>query len=221
LGITKCICDGFRILFKVQAFHRFSKENTDTLILKFFELNRVTSPQYLAFDHIEYERQIQDTVWTAQYGQSIELDGNLVLLTGVFEGPTALYEDYKTMLDYETNAFNYIDTLLKRGKVYSLCVISNHANPKVAGYSVIALGKLRDKKAIPFLVLIADFEVTGSFTYAHFEARDDLRKAIFQTIDGLTVTTSLNRTFAYDTITDTYDMVYTIPIWQQRFKVID
>lgn len=189
--------------------------------MKSFELNRITSHQYLSFDRTEYERQIHDSTWTAQYGQSIELDSNLVLLTGVFEGPTALYEDYKTMPEYETNAFNYIDSLVKRRKVYSLCVMSNHANPTVAKYSVIALGKLKDKKAIPFLVQLVEFEVTGSFTSAHFEARDELRKAIFQTIDGLTGTTTLSRTFPYDTVTDTYDMFYTIPIWQQRFKVID
>jgi len=181
-------------LFRAQAYRHFSRENYDTMMLMSFEVDKVTSPQYLSFDRSQYERQIHDSTWTTTYGESIHLDSNLVLLASVYEGPTALYEDYKTMPNYEQNAFNYIDTLLKHQKVYSLCVMSNHAIPAVAAYSVRALGSLKDRKAIPFLIQLANHEVEGPFTPAHFDDRNELRKAIIETLDILTGTTTTSRT---------------------------
>jgi hypothetical protein len=208
---------GLNMLFNAQVYHRFARENVDTLILKSFDINYVTSPQHLAFDRTEYERQIHDTLWSNQYGLSIEIDNELLLLASVYEGPTTLYEDYKTMPNYHSNATSYIDSLEKYDKVYSLCIMARHQIPDVATYSVSALARLQNKNAIPFLIKQAEYEVNASFYPAHFEARDDLRKAILLSLDTLTGVKTISRSYPFGVPTNTWEMSYSIPLWRKSF----
>lgn len=208
-------------LFNAQAYHHFSRENYDTMMLKSLELDVATSQQYLAFERKEYIRQIYDSSWQQQFGQSNTPDSSLVLLASVCEGPMALYEDYKTMPNYEQNAFNYVDSLVKHKKVYSLCLMSHHSIPSVAAKSVTALSKLNDSRAIPFLIQLANHEVEGPFTVTQFEDRNVLRVALISTLDELTGTMTTSRSYPYGIPENTWEMSFSIPLWQERITVID
>ena len=208
-------------LFNAQAYGRFSRENYDTLILKSFELDKVTSTQYLAHEEREYKRQVRDSSWTAEYGNSIPLDSTLVLLASAYEGPTKLYVDYKTMPDYEGRAKAYVDTLLKYKKVYSLCLMTNHGHPEIAAYSVSALEKLADVKAIPWLVDLASFEISAGFYPKHYEKRNVLRKQLIETIDELTSTQTLSRSYPYGMPEHTFEMSFSIPLWRSKYVFLE
>ena len=105
----------------------------------------------------------------------------------------SIFESIKSDTKQNTHILKYIIYILGENKVSSatdLLINTFENEPKLRGYSVLALGKIRDKKVIPIIQKIQNKEnsveisyVLGLFNVEYGKNRDYIIKMLFKTHD--------------------------------------
>lgn len=123
-----------------------------------FSVGPSHTTEYMNIWKTIYEQSLIDSPAVVKYGPIIPLPLDYVLLTQLYEGRLRLYSDYFAFPDYEIRATTYINDLLAKKQVYSLCLIAAHSHPTLAAKSIIALQQLDDARCIPFLLGLAQYK---------------------------------------------------------------
>lgn len=204
------------------AYRHFSKEKTDTLILRKFYLDSNYTASYIqAYKH-SFTYMLTDTTMQKIYGNRMELSDEDVLLASAFDEDYRLYHDYQTMPDYIARAKEYIDKLASHGSIYLLCITTTHTVPEIGEYALQALKKINDPRAILFLIRLAEFTAVQSEKgYIKPEAHEGYNITLKETLDALTGCFTSSQSVPFGVSGYAVDIALSLQIWKSKYVMFD